>query len=66
MDVNDWMSQECSDEGTYTLRTFIIYLLVHIHQKEKIALEIAAKIASVNRPLSIRAFACAFAFLISI
>jgi hypothetical protein len=34
------------------LRTFLTRLLVvHIQQKEKIALEIAAKIASVNGPL---------------
>jgi hypothetical protein len=32
------------------LRIFITHLLVHIHQKKKIALEIAAKIASVNGP----------------
>jgi hypothetical protein len=32
-------------------RTFITHSLVHIHQKKKIALEIAAKIASVNGPL---------------
>ena len=32
------------------LKTFVTHLLVHIHQKEKIALEIAAKIASVNGP----------------
>ena len=53
-DVNEWMSYECSDEGTsvrHILRTFLTYLLVHIHQKEKIALEIAGKIASVNGPL---------------
>jgi hypothetical protein len=35
----------------HILRAFITYLLVPIHQKEKIALEIATKIASVNRPL---------------
>ena len=34
----------------HILRTFVTHLLVHMHQKEKIALEIAAKIASVNRP----------------
>jgi uncharacterized membrane protein len=34
----------------HVLRTFITPVLVHMHQKEKIALEIAAKIASVNRP----------------
>jgi hypothetical protein len=33
------------------LRTFITRLLVHIHQKTKIAPKIAAKIASVNGPL---------------
>ena len=54
MDVNEWMSYECLDEGSsvrHVLRAFITYLLVHIHQKKKIALEIAAKIASINRPL---------------
>jgi hypothetical protein len=53
MDVNVWMSYDCSEEGTsvrHVLRTFMTYLLVHIHQKEKIALEIAGKIASVNGP----------------
>jgi hypothetical protein len=39
------MSYECLDEDDI-LRTFITYLLVHIHQKKKIA----AKIASVNGP----------------
>ena len=37
----------------HVLRTFVTHLLVHMHQKEKIALEIAAKIASVNRPLDV-------------
>ena len=32
------------------LRTFVTHPLVHMHQKEKIALEIRAKIASVNGP----------------
>ena len=32
----------------HVLRTFVTPLLVHMHQKEKIALEIAAKIASIN------------------
>ena len=41
MDANEWMSFECSDEGTH--------LLVHIHQKQiKIALEIETKFVSVN------------------
>ena len=48
MDVNKWMSYECSDEGIqYILRTFITHLLIHIHQK-KIALEIATQIESLN------------------
>jgi hypothetical protein len=34
----------------HILRTLISCLLVHIQNKKKIALEIAAKIASVNRP----------------
>ena len=34
----------------HILRTFITYLLVHMHQKKKTALEIAAKVASVNGP----------------
>jgi hypothetical protein len=34
----------------HILRTFVTHLLVHMHQKKKIALEIAAKIASVNWP----------------
>ena len=38
------------------LRTFITHLLVHIHQKEKIVLEIAAKIASVNGPKNFNKF----------
>jgi hypothetical protein len=33
------------------LRTLVAHPLVHIHQKKKLALEIAAKIASVNGPL---------------
>ena len=32
----------------HVLRPFIIHTLVHMHQKEKIALEITAKNASVN------------------
>ena len=32
-------------------KTFVTGLLVHIHEKEKIALEIAVKVVSVNRPL---------------
>jgi hypothetical protein len=36
----------------HILRTFVTHLLVHIHQKTKIALEISAKIASINRPLN--------------
>jgi hypothetical protein len=32
----------------HKLKTFVTHLLIHMHQKEKIALEIAAKIASVT------------------
>ena len=35
-----------------TLRTFVTNPLVHIHQKEKVALEIAGEIANVNKSLS--------------
>jgi hypothetical protein len=34
----------------YSKLAFITSLLLHMHQKRKIALEIAAKIASVNGP----------------
>jgi hypothetical protein len=45
---------ELTDEGT-TLRTFITHhILIHIHQKKKIALEITAKIASVNMHAGIK------------
>jgi hypothetical protein len=47
MDVNEWISCECSDEGTYT-QNIHNSLLVHMRQKTKIALEIAGKIVSVN------------------
>jgi hypothetical protein len=53
MDVNDWMSYECSDEGislNCKVQNIITRLLVFIHQKKKIALNIAAKIPSVNGP----------------
>jgi hypothetical protein len=35
----------------HILRKFITHPLVHMHQKKKIVLEIAAKIVSVNGPL---------------
>jgi hypothetical protein len=35
----------------HVLRSFATHLLVHIRQKKKISLEIAAKIAIVNWPL---------------
>jgi hypothetical protein len=47
------LSSDAGDEQmrVHKLRTFITYLLVHMHQKRKIApLEIAAQIA-VNEPL---------------
>ena len=34
----------------HVLQTFVTHLLVRMHQKEEIALEIAAKIESVNGP----------------
>jgi hypothetical protein len=37
----------------HKLRSFITHLLVHIHQKKKMAVELAANIASVNGPLDI-------------
>jgi hypothetical protein len=47
MDVNEWMSYECSDEGTYTQN--IRNSSTHSHaSEEEIALEITAKISSVN------------------
>ena len=51
MDVNERTNHECSDEGISVkniLRTFITYLLVQIHQKKKIAPEIAEKMASIK------------------
>jgi hypothetical protein len=55
MHVNEWMPYEVQmrvHQWTYCmLRTFITYLLVHMHQKTKIALDIAAEIASINGPL---------------
>jgi hypothetical protein len=36
--------------SVHVLRTFTTYPLLHIRQKKKIALEVAAKIASVIEP----------------
>ncbi len=36
------------------LSTFVINVLVHIYQKDKIAPEVAGKVASVNGPLRLR------------
>ena len=36
----------CKDTQVY----FVTHLIIHIHRKKKIAVEIAAKIASVNGP----------------
>ena len=46
------ISSDAGDEQmrVHKLRTFVTHLLVHMHQKTKIALEVAAKIA-VNEPL---------------
>ena len=46
MDVNEWIfiSYDYSDQmRVHVLRTFVTNLLIHMHQKEKIALEIAGK-----------------------
>jgi hypothetical protein len=51
MDVNEWISYECSDEGTCTPNIRNSSILVHMHQKKKIALEISVKNGSVNGPL---------------
>jgi hypothetical protein len=49
MYVNEWMSSECSDEGTCTQN--IHNSPTHSHaSEEEIALGIAAKITSVNGP----------------
>jgi hypothetical protein len=45
------MSYECSDEGTYTPNIHNSCTCSHPPEEEKVALEIAAKIASVNWPL---------------
>jgi hypothetical protein len=45
----------------HILRTLIAHPLVHMHQKEKIALEIAAKIASVK--LRLHAAICRVRFV---
>ena len=41
------LSSDAGDEQmrVHKLRTFVTHLLVHMHQKRKIALEVAAKIA---------------------
>jgi hypothetical protein len=53
IDVNEWMSYGCWDESIYTYTPNIhnSSILVYIHQKKKIALKFAAKIASVNEPI---------------
>jgi hypothetical protein len=61
MDVNEEMSYECSE---YTLiSTFITHPLVHIHQKKKIALKIAAKICESKRGLQKSKFTKCVEFL---
>ena len=43
MDVNEWISDECSDEGTrgvHILRTSVTHLLIYIHQKKNIAVSV--------------------------
>ena len=53
MDVNEWINDECSDEGTCMQATANIHnssTRLHPSEEDKIALEIAAKIVSVNGP----------------
>jgi hypothetical protein len=47
----------------YVLRTFVTHLLVHMHQKEKVALEIAAKNCKCKGPDAIRQRDAIFYFL---
>jgi hypothetical protein len=44
--MNQWMSNGCSAEDTYTQNIHKSSILVHIYQRKKIGLEIAAKKAS--------------------
>jgi hypothetical protein len=55
MDVNEWISYECSDEGTCTPNIRNSSARSHALEEE-IAVEIAAKIASVNGPTVLKAF----------
>ena len=58
IDVNEWISYECSDKGTCAPNIRNSSILVHMHQKEKLALEIASKFASVNGPLDLTRSSC--------
>jgi hypothetical protein len=49
MDVNEWMSYECSDEGTNTQNIHNSSTRLHPSEEENRTMEIAAKNASVNR-----------------
>ena len=59
------MSYECSDEDII-LRTFISYRLVHIHQKKKIAPEIAANIAIDDSPYYVFVVLCIVVVVVSL
>jgi hypothetical protein len=48
IDVKEWMRYECWDEGTKTQNIRNSSILVHMRQKKKIALEIAAKVKQLN------------------
>jgi hypothetical protein len=52
MDVNERINNECAD-CMFPSWTFVTGTLelIHIRQKQKIALKIAVKVASVNGPL---------------
>ena len=51
IDVNEWIDSECASESS-SFTTFVTGSLVHIYQKEKIALEIAATTAKYKRLFS--------------
>jgi hypothetical protein len=56
MDVNEWMSYECSDGGTCSPNIHNSSTHSHASEGENRILEIAAKIASVNGPKNFNKF----------
>jgi hypothetical protein len=51
MDLNEWISYECSYKGIDPYSQYTYNLSTRSHQKKKIAPEIAAKIESINKLL---------------